>query len=397
MKKILSLLLAVIMVVSLAACGGKDAGGGAGNDQQSGTATSSGDAAAPDEKEDTPAEHKVAMVTDYGDVTDQSFNQTTYEACKSYCEAANLPFNYYKPNDNSTAGRVAMVDAAISDGYDILVMPGFAFADTIKETADLYPDVRFIALDVSAASLGDYTLPDNVFCAVYQEELSGYMSGYAAVKLGYRHLGFLGGMANPSVMRFGYGYVQGIDEAAKELGVANEVVVEYVYGNQFSGDADITAYMDTWYGSLGVEVVFSCGGGIYVSAAEASAKAGGKMIGVDVDQSANINKYCDDMTVTSAMKGLSATVKNMLEEIIVHDNWAAYGGKVESLGLVSGDELDANYVQLPLETTQWSDTFSQEDYKTLVSDMFAGKITVSSDTSAMPETAVTVNEYGNIK
>ena len=28
---------------------------------------------------------KVAMITDYGDITDQSFNQTTNEACKAFC------------------------------------------------------------------------------------------------------------------------------------------------------------------------------------------------------------------------------------------------------------------------------------------------------------------------
>ena len=39
------------------------------------------------------------------------------------------------------------------------------------------------------------------------------MAGYAAVKLGYKHLGFLGGMKVPAVTRFGYGYVQGANEA----------------------------------------------------------------------------------------------------------------------------------------------------------------------------------------
>ena len=145
------------------------------------------------------------MVTDYGDITDQSFNQTTYEACKEYCDGAGLDFKYYKPNDNSTAGRVAMVDAAVADGYNIIVMPGYAFGGTIVETSSVYPDVKFIALDVAAGDIleaalgdqydynpanwnvGDYYNTDNVYCAIYQEELCGYMAGYAAVKLGYRH------------------------------------------------------------------------------------------------------------------------------------------------------------------------------------------------------------------
>ena len=347
------------------------------------------------------------MITDYGDITDQSFNQTTYEACQEFCEAEGLQFNYYKPVGDSTAERVAMVDAAVADGYNVVVMPGYAFAETIKETAELYPDVTFIALDVSDGDLNPadadgnppaepYVLPSNVYCAVYQEELCGYMAGYAAVKLGYTHLGVLGGMAVPAVQRFGYGFVQGADAAAVELGNADQVVMEYAYGNQFFGDADITAYMDNWYQNLGVQVVFASGGGIFTSAAEAAAKVGGKLIGVDVDQSANIDTYGEGMCVTSAMKGLAETVKHMLSEVLA-GNFANYGGKIETLGLVNGDDPTANYVQIPMETTQWSDSFTQDDYKALVKAMFDGEVTVSNDTSAMPETSITVNFAGNIK
>ena len=383
MKKFLALILALVMSLSLVACGGSK------------EEAKPAEQPAEQPAEEQGADFSVAMITDYGDITDQSFNQTTYEACKAYCEANGVDFNYYKPAGDSTAERVAMVEAAVDDGYTVVVMPGYAFGETITQVADEYPDITFIALDVGEGDLGDYTLPGNVYCAVYQEELCGYMAGYAAVKLGYTHLGFLGGMAVPAVVRYGYGFVQGADAAAAETGAA--VTVEYAYGNQFYGDADITAYMDNWYQTLGVEVVFACGGGIYASAAEAAAKVGGKVIGVDVDQAAIIDGgYGDGMTVTSAMKGLAPTVEHMLTEVAA-GNFANYGGKIETLGLVSGDDPAANYVQIPMESTQWSDSFSQDDYKALVKDMFDGKITVSNDISAMPATSIAVNEYGNIK
>jgi basic membrane protein A len=392
------------------------------------------------------------MITDYGDITDQSFNQTTYEACKDYCEANAVDFTYYKPAGDSTAERVAMVEKAVDEGYTVIVMPGYAFGETITQTANTYPDITFIALDVSEgdlgdftlpsnvycavyqeelcgymagyafgetitqtantypditfialdvseSDLGDFTLPSNVYCAVYQEELCGYMAGYAAVKMGYTHLGFLGGMAVPAVIRYGYGYIQGADAAAAETGA--DVTVEYVYGNQFFGDADITAYMDNWYQTLGVEVVFACGGGIYTSAAEAAAKVdGAKVIGVDVDQAGIIDSaYGEGMTLTSAMKGLAPTVEHMLEEVAA-GNFANYGGKIETLGLVSGDDPDSNYVQIPTASTLFNDTFTEDDYKALVKDMFDGTITVSNDTTADPAamaTTATVNAYDNIK
>ena len=389
MKKFLALLLALVMSLSLVACGGGD------------DTAADGGADAEDGGNAETAAYQVAMITDYGDITDQSFNQTTYEACQEFCDAEGLQFEYYKPAGDSTAERVAMVDAAVADGYNVIVMPGYAFAETIKETAELYPDVTFIALDVAQGDLGeDYTVPSNVYCAVYQEELCGYMAGYAAVKLGYTHLGFLGGMAVPAVVRYGYGFVQGADAAAVEAGA--DVTVEYVYGNQFFGDADITAYMDNWYQTLGVQAVFACGGGIYASAAEAAAKVdGAKVIGVDVDQAGIIDgAYGAGMTVTSAMKGLAPTVQHMLGEVAA-GNFANYGGKIETLGLVSGDDPELNYVQIPMgEGTQWSDSFTQDDYKAMVKDMFDGKITVSNDVSKTPSdfaTVIAVEDQGAIK
>ena len=220
------------------------------------------------------------------------------------------------------------------------------------------------------------------------------MAGVAAVKLGYTELGFLGGMAVPAVVRYGYGFVQGANDAAAETGA--EVNVKYVYGNQFFGDADITAYMDTWYAD-GTQVVFACGGGIYTSAAEAAAKVeGAKVIGVDVDQAPTIDAYGEGMTVTSAMKGLAATVKTLLTELIENDNWAEYSGKVTSLGLVSADDPSANYVQLP-ESTQWADGFTADDYAALVAALFNGEITVSADIEAEPAVDIAVDYQGNIK
>ncbi len=377
MKKFFALILSLAMVLSLAACGGGNTTTGS----AASTPAATGSTAEPTNT--AAGDYQVAMITDYGDITDQSFNQTTYEACKAFCEENNMKFNYFKPAGDSDAERVAMIESAIDEGYNVIVMPGYAFAGAIKETAGTYTDTTFIALDVSAADLGDdYTVPSNLYCAVYQEELSGYMAGYAAVKLGYKHLGFLGGMAVPAVVRFGYGFVQGADAAAT-ADKLTDVKVEYVYGNKFAGDPDITAYMDNWYKTLGVQAVFACGGGIYTSAAEAAAKVtDAKVIGVDTDQSGIID---------------SGYGKDMLSEVVA-GNFKNYGGKIETLGLVSGDDVEANYVQLPLATTQWGDGFTQDDYKALVADMFAGKITVSNDVKNQPEVKTAqVQYYDNIK
>ena len=419
MKKFLAMILALVMALSLVACGDKK--------DDTKTDDNQGDT--------TETTYKVAMITDYGDITDQSFNQTTYEACKAFADANKIEFSYFKPAGDNTADRVAMIESAVDEGYNVIVMPGYAFGGAIVEAAPQHKDVKFIALDVGKGDLleagvaakgeeYDYNNPDNwdlatyvdmsnVYCAIYQEELCGYMAGYAAVKLGYKNLGFLGGMAVPAVVRYGYGFVQGVDAAAAELKLT-DVKVNYVYGGQFFGDADITAKMDTWYAG-GTQVVFACGGGIYTSAVDAAKKVeGAKVIGVDVDQAGVIANYAAGegadqatidgykaLTVTSAMKGLYPATYDTLTDVIINGNWANYAGKIATLGLVSADDPALNYVQIPMESTQWADgAFTQDDYKTLVKAMFDGTLTVSNDVTKAAKdfaTVITVDEQGQIK
>lgn len=360
--------------------------------------------------------YAIAMITDYGDITDQSFNQTTYEACKAYAEAHGLQFKYYKPAGDNTEDRVAMVDQAVGEGYNIIVMPGYAFAKTVVQAAPQNKDVKFVALDVALGdllgaavgaaydynpanwNLADYVDLSNAYCIVYQEEIAGYLAGYATVSLGYTELGFCGGMAVPAVVRYGYGFVQGAEAAAAKLGKTG--TIQYAYANQFFGDADITAAMDAMYKN-GAQVVFACGGGVFTSVSEAAVKVNGKVVGVDVDQKPIIDGlYGADLTVTSAMKGLYASTQATLKLIVEDNAWDTVAGKIGNLGLVSGTDVESNFVGIPMEGTEWSDSFTKADYTALVNDIYTGKIVISNDTTVSVDTfagALAVKDLGNIK
>ena len=344
---------------------------------------------------------EIALVTDVGTIDDESFNQACWEGVKAYAEANGKTYQYYQPGADSTDERLNSIDLAVSEGAKVVVCPGYLFGETVAQAQELYPDVDFIAVDVSAGDLGGVDAQQNLYCAVFGEEQAGYLAGYPVVKDGYTKLGFLGGMAVPAVQRYGYGFVQGANAAAVELGTPIEI--NYTYGGQFFGDANITAKMEGWY-TTGTEIVFACGGGIYTSAVDAAKKVeGAKVIGVDVDQAGVIANYAGgdeykELTVTSAMKGLYPATYDALTDIILNGKWADYVGKIETLGLVSGDDPEANYVQIPMESTQWSDSFTQEDYKALVAKMFAGEVTVSNDTTTVPAvTNTTLNVQDNIK
>ncbi len=380
-RKALSLILASAMVVSLTACGGSsDApatdtpAADTSNTPAADTSTTNADTSTTN-TDAAVAEGKIALVTDVGTIDDESFNQATWEGVVAYGDAHDIEYTYYQPTEDSTEERINQIDLAVSEGATVVVLPGYLFGETLSEVQTTYPDVNFIAVDVSEF---DMTAPieANAYACTFSEEQAGYLAGYAAVKDGYTKLGFLGGMAVPAVIRYGYGYVQGINDAAQELGV--EVEVKYTYGGQFFGDANITAKMESWYAD-GTEIVFACGGGIYTSALEAALNYNGMIIGVDVDQYSVGEGNSYNPVLTSAMKGLSSTVEDRLNDCFT-GNWASIGGKVQNLGLADGD-----YIGLPTDGASWAfETFTKDEYENLLSGIKDGSITISNDTENQP-------------
>ena len=396
MKKILALLLAVVMVLGMVACASK-------NETPAETTTTEPAATetteetkteepAAEETTEEPAEEtgaviqKVALVTDVGTIDDESFNQATWQGVKAYCEANGIEYTYYQPTEDSTDARCISIDQAIKEGANVVVMPGYLFGGSIVREQEKYPEVYFIAVDVGAGDLTEdyatyYDPAKNVVCATFAEEQAGYLAGYAVVMDGYTKLGFLGGMAVPAVIRYGYGWLQGARDAAKELGV--EVECNYTYGGQFFGDANITAKMEGWYAG-GTEIVFACGGGIYTSAVEAANIHGAKVVGVDVDQS-----YIDACIVTSAMKGLQNVTETILGALEAGEWDATYGGKFITYSLSEGD-----YVGIPTAESSWRfNNFTMEQYEAVHAKLMSGEIVVDNNSDNVnPEIeGITVN------
>ena len=398
MKKILALLLAVVMVLGLVACASQEAPAAQTKTEETTAAettteeTKTEQTAAEEtatEEQPTEAEgviKKVALVTDVGTIDDESFNQATWQGVKAYCEANGIEYTYYQPTEDSTDARCISIDQAIKEGANVVVMPGYLFGGSIVREQEKYPEVYFIAVDVGAGDLTEdyatyYDPAANVVCATFAEEQAGYLAGYAVVMDGYTKLGFLGGMAVPAVIRYGYGWLQGARDAAKELGV--EVECNYTYGGQFFGDANITAKMEGWYAG-GTEIVFACGGGIYTSAVEAANIHGAKVVGVDVDQS-----YIDACIVTSAMKGLQNVTETILGALEAGEWDGTYGGQFITYSLSSGD-----YVGIPTAEGSWRfNSFTMDQYTAVHDKLMSGEIVVDNNSDNVnPEIeGITVN------
>ncbi|MBO4572294.1 MAG: BMP family ABC transporter substrate-binding protein [Clostridia bacterium] len=311
-------------------------------------------------------EYEIAVVTDVGQLMDGGFNQGTYEGAKAYAEANNKTYKYYQPANGADAtdnDRIAAMRLAIQNGAKVIVAPGFLQAEAMTTVATESPDVKFLFVDGWALGL------DNVTAIVYKEQESGYLAGYAAVKEGYRKLGgtFGGGGGNPACNRFAYGYVQGAKAAAEELDADVEIKISFNYGDTFGASPELQTQISGWY-TAGTEVVFACGGSMVNSViAAANETPNGKIIGVDVDQSS-----LSDRVITSAVKGLSASVQLVLKEF--------YEGKWDTELANKASNLGAAEDATGLPTATWRMTnFTLEQYNALFAQVKAGTVTIDAE------------------
>lgn len=368
---------------------------------------------------------KIALVTDSGTLNDHNFNQTSWEAVNDWAVANgggtvknNIVSNgsihtmYYQPTSSSaeftTAERVAAVEAAVEWGAKFVVLPGYLFQPVVKQVQERYKDVCFLALDCvnqdSDNDYTEYTLGANVSMTQYQEEQAGFLAGYGAVKDGLTKLGFIGGMAVPAVQRYGYGYVQGAEKAATELGLADgSVKMDYYYAGAFASTTEATEFATSWYNN-GTETIFACGGAVYNSVttglSQATNKDGKSWIGVDTNQHADTSIQpagTREKLLTSAMKGLGTSIKEALTSWKDNENKfdAKHSAKIQTLG------INQDAVALPTEATTgdkgcWGfKKWTEADYAKLVADMKAGTVTVSNDTSKAPTTVKVSATYHN--
>ncbi len=364
MKRFLVITMALMLVVgSLAGCAGEQTG------------------------DDTS---EIALITDKGNIDDRSFNQGAWEGVVEFAEANDISHTYIKPEEASDAGYLAAIDLAVQGGAEVIVTPGFLFEVPIYEAQTKYPDVKFILLD-GAPHTADYSTfetKDNVASIMYAEEESGFLAGYAAVKDGMTDLGFMGGMAVPAVQAFGYGYLQGAEYAAMDMGLEDgSVQVTYHYTGNFEENDTNKATAKTMY-QEGVEVIFACGGSVGKSVMSAAAEDQAKVIGVDVDQ-----RYDSETVVTSAMKGLSASVVSVLESIY-NDNFDQYAGQTtyfnaandgvglptEVMGEEGGDAFDR------------FENFTKEEYDAIFSELADGNMDITRTIEVAAETGYATAE-----
>ena len=343
MKKFLAMLLAMMMVVFSFGAIAEDVD------------------SIPDTMTSADGTYKLAFITDVGQLKDGSFNEGTWNGAKTYAAANGLSYKYYQPANGDQAtddDRYDAMKAACEAGAEVVVCAGFMQGTALEMAAKEFPAVNFVFIDGWTLGL------DNVAAIAFAEEQSGYLAGYAIVKDGFEKIGFSGGGGgtNPACIRYGYGFAQGVNAAAKELGITAELKYSWQYGASFGASAELQTMISGWY-ETGTEIVFACGGSMFASIVAAASANDAFVVGVDVDQS-----FESETVITSALKGLSSAT-----EWAIAKNYAGEWDTIGDTPISLGANNDA--VGLPTET--WSlENYTVAEYEAQLAAIKDGSLVI---------------------
>ena len=340
MKKLGISLIALLLMLSLAAC-----------------SSDKTDKPATDDKYD------IVLITDSGTIDDRSFNQGAWEGVEKYvAEHKDVKSSYLRPSSENDDEYYNTIAKAINEaGAKVVITPGFLFSASVFRAQKDFPDTHFIYVDALPQENMDSEpfVGPNTVSLVYEEQQSGFLAGYAAVKDGMTELGFIGGIPVPAVKKFGIGYLYGAEAAAEEMGV--KVNVRWNYANTFNPSTEVTQLASGWY-ATGTEVIFVSAGGAGGSVfAAANDVEGAKVIGVDSDQSGESEKV-----ITSAIKQLQQSV---YENLDAHFTDKFPGGEVKVYG------IDKESVGLPTDGIGFDrfTSFDKAQYDAIYADLKADK------------------------
>ncbi|MBD5456546.1 MAG: BMP family ABC transporter substrate-binding protein [Lachnospiraceae bacterium] len=345
------------------------------------------DSSLPDDDKDNnsykESDGEVALIIGMGILSDSGYNQAAYEGIQTYALAAGISYSHYAPVADTPEAYKEAVLTALEDNAHLIICAGPHFEQAVGDLQAVYSDRYFLLLDGVPRDSSGTPVPiaPNVHCITYHEEEAGYLAGYMAVLEGYEKLGFIGGEQLASVQRYGYGYLQGINDAAAVLDKSGDISVDYWYADTFFPNQKTEDISLEWYQN-GTQVIFACGGSLYQSILPSASACGGRLIGADENQNG-----ISDLFLTSAIKGVKSSVIVALDDFYAAGNtWPEEAaGKVISYGAAQ------KCIELPISSETWRfKNAALKDYLQILAALKAGSIQISAKTDVPPKTDISV-------
>ena len=291
---------------------------------------------------------------------------TVKKTTERYASENGLLYKSHPLKSSTTEEVEAEVKLAAEAGADVIVCSGTAFEIPIYQLQGQYKNMKFIIVDGAPRKEEGkkFSVRKNTEAIMYAEEQGGFLAGYAAVKDGYKELGFIGGIPDENVVCYGSGFVQGANYAAEEMGLdKDKISVRFTYLGTNEMSPALMEMAGQWYDD-GVEVIFASGGTIGTAIMKAAEQKGGKVIGVDCDQSSE-----SDSVIVSVVKQIDNALYGTLASVY---NDEFKGKKAEEMNVADGG------IALSMEKAKFN-SFTQQDYATIIDKMSGKDLKISKD------------------
>lgn len=326
MKKVGIMLAGVMAVGSLTACGGSDK-------------KADGDTASSDVS--------IAVICSSAGQNDNGYNQSAVDGAKKAAEELGIEYKVVEP----TNGVPQALESLAEDGYDVIFNLEYDFEALISGTggakpiAEMYPNTTFVCVnDNPNQDENGKVIHENVISALFDVHQASYVAGALSVLVnentetlfgtddykftapdnGGRALGFIGGTNSNGITVFSYGFIEGMNHVAEELGVDYDYYAKYDAG--FADSATGSTVAGTYY-NQGANIIFSVAGSVGDGVAAKAKEEGKLMVHVDANKDAQQPGHI----LTSVLKNTEVPVYEITK--------AAVEGKIDEMERVQSYTL----------------------------------------------------------
>ncbi len=306
--RILSLTLAVVMVSMLALTG-------------------CGETKTPDDTQKSNL--KVALITSAAGANDKGYNESAVNGLKKVESELGIETKVTESTDiPQSLAQLA------ESGYQLIFSLEYDFDALIKGVggakpiAEQYPNTTFVIFNDNPNLNADGTpIHKNVISVLFDVHQASFLSGVLSAYVienaqelfgtqdyaftsgdAGRKVGFIGGTKSNGITVFGYGFAEGVNYAAKELGVKYTYYSDYNAG--FVDSAAGANRANSFY-SNGANVVFSCAGAVGDGVTSKAKEI--KKLAIEVD--ANKDENQPGYILTSVMKNTEVPVFEIVEKM----------------------------------------------------------------------------------
>ena len=253
----------------------------------------------------------VGLAYDVGGRGDRSFNDSAYRGLEQAADELDVETRDFEPTDGEPeSAKEERLATMAEEGFDLILGVGYAYAEPVQAVADDYPDVHFAIVD---SEIEDF---DNVTSLVFAEEEASFLAGAAAaLSTEEDHVGFVGGVEVPLILKFQAGFEAGVEH----IDSAIDVEVDYLsqppddsgFGDPARGREVAQAQHDR-----GADVIYHAAGASGNGILEAAVENDFTFIGVDSDQYENADEEQQPHVLTSAIKQVDVSVFELVGDVV---------------------------------------------------------------------------------